>query len=59
MKRILQFFKDSVAEMRKVIWPGRDEVVASTKVVVVSTVIIACVLGLVDVLLLMGINLVF
>jgi preprotein translocase subunit SecE len=59
MNRIVQFFKDSLAELRKVIWPNRDEVIASTKVVVISTLIIACALGLLDLFLLMGINLAF
>jgi len=34
-----------------VTWPSRDEATASTKVVLVSVVIIAAILGLVDFLL--------
>jgi preprotein translocase subunit SecE len=59
MKKIIQFFRDSVAELKKVIWPNRDEVIASTKVVIISTVLIALALGFVDVVLLWGINLLF
>jgi preprotein translocase subunit SecE len=59
MKKIVGFFKESYAELRKVVWPGRDEVIASTKVVVVSTVIIALVLGLVDILLVQGVDALF
>ena len=59
MKKIIQFFNDSVAELKKVVWPNRDEVIASTKVVVVSTVLIALALGFVDFVLLWGINLLF
>jgi preprotein translocase subunit SecE len=59
MKKIIQFFKDSVAELKKVVWPSKDEVISSTKVVIVSTVIIALALGLVDFVLLWGINLLF
>ncbi|GHT80530.1 hypothetical protein FACS1894130_11860 [Spirochaetia bacterium] len=59
MGKIVQFVKESYAELRKVIWPGRDDVVSSVKVVLVSTVIIAAVLGLVDVLLLLGVQAIF
>jgi len=51
MRRIVLFFQESYAELRKVTWPSRDEAVASTKVVLVSTLIIAAMLGLVDFIL--------
>ena len=59
MKRIVQFFKESYAELRKVVWPGRDDVVSSVKVVLISTVIVAAILGVIDMLLLLGINQIF
>ncbi len=59
MKKIIQFFKDSYAELRKVIWPSRSEVSSSVKVVIISTIIFAVILGLVDFLLLFGIDLIF
>jgi preprotein translocase subunit SecE len=59
MSKIVQFCKECVAELRKVVWPTRDDVISSVKVVVVSTVIIAVLLGLLDSLLVAGINLVF
>jgi len=59
MGKIIQFVKESYAELRKVIWPGREDVISSVKVVIISTVIIAAVLGLVDVLLLFGVQLIF
>ena len=59
MKKIVQFVKESYAELRKVIWPGRDDVISSVKVVIISTIIVAAVLGLVDVLLLFGIRAIF
>jgi len=59
MKKIIQFFKDSHSELRKVVWPTRDDVIASTKVVVVSTVIFAAVLGLVDFVVVLGIDYLF
>ena len=59
MGKIVQFIKESYAELRKVIWPGRDDVISSVKVVLVSTAIIAAVLGLMDVLLLLGVQAIF
>jgi preprotein translocase subunit SecE len=59
MRKIVQFVKESYAELRKVIWPGRDDVISSVKVVIVSTVIVAAILGLIDVLLLFGIRAIF
>lgn len=37
-----------VAELRKVTWPNRDETKASTRVVVVTVLIIAAILGIFD-----------
>ncbi len=59
MKKILTFFKESYSELKKVVWPSRDDVSGSTRVVIVSTLIFAAVLGVVDFLLLMGIDLIF
>jgi len=59
MKKIVQFIKESYAELRKVIWPGRDDVISSVKVVIVSTIIIAAILGFIDLLLLLGIRAIF
>ncbi|MBN2509795.1 MAG: preprotein translocase subunit SecE [Spirochaetales bacterium] len=59
MKKIIQFFKDSYGELRKVVWPSREDVIASTKVVVVSTFIFAVVLGFVDFLAVWGIDFLF
>ncbi|MDR1095819.1 MAG: preprotein translocase subunit SecE [Spirochaetaceae bacterium] len=59
MKKIVQFVRESVAELKKVVWPSREDVISSVKVVIVSTVLIAVVLGVVDALLLLGIDLLF
>ncbi len=53
------FFKECVAELRKVVWPTREDVIASVKVVVISTVIIAAILGAFDVLFSAGYGLLF
>ena len=59
MKKIIQFFKDSYAELKRVVWPNRESVASSTKVVIVSVLIFAVVLGFVDFLLLKGMDFIF
>lgn len=59
MKKIIQFFKECYAELSKVVWPSREDVISSTKVVVYSTLFVALLLGLIDFLLVMGIEVVF
>jgi preprotein translocase subunit SecE len=59
MRKIVQFVKECYAELRKVVWPGRDDVISAVKVVIVSTLIIAAVLGLVDMLLSRGVRAIF
>ena len=51
MKRIISFFQESYAELKKVTWPSREEALASTRVVLVSTILIALMLGAVDLVL--------
>lgn len=48
MSKVGQFLRESKAELKKVVWPSRDDVVSSVKVVIISTIIIAIVLGLLD-----------
>lgn len=59
MSKITQFFKESVAELRKVVWPTRDDVVSSVGVVIVSTIVVALLLGVFDALLMAGVQIVF
>ncbi|MDR0540297.1 MAG: preprotein translocase subunit SecE [Spirochaetaceae bacterium] len=59
MNKIVQFIKESHSELKKVIWPSREDVISSVKVVIVSTIIIAAVLGIIDVLLLLGVQVIF
>jgi len=42
------FFRECAAELKKVVWPSRDDVISSVKIVLVSTVLIALLLGLLD-----------
>ena len=59
MRKIVQFAKESYAELRKVIWPSREDVISSVKVVLISTAIVAAILGFIDMLLLFGIRAIF
>jgi preprotein translocase subunit SecE len=59
MRKIVQFIKESYAELRKVVWPGKDDVISSVKVVIISTIVVAAILGLMDLLLTTGINFIF
>jgi len=56
---IKTFFSDVVSEMKKVVWPSRDKVMDSTRVVIVSTIVLALFFGAVDALLLVGVDWVF
>lgn len=49
MKKFLQFIRESRNELGKVSWPTRSEVWDSTKVVIVSVVIVSLFLGIIDI----------
>ncbi len=46
-----KFLNEVVAELRKVTWPTRDEVVGSTWVVIIVSVVMALFIGGVDLIL--------
>ncbi len=48
MNKIFAFLKESKAELKKVNWPSKEEVLTSTRVVIVSILIIAAVIALMD-----------
>ena len=48
MAKVFQFFKESRAELKKVVWPTKEDVFSSIKVVIISTIIMAIILGLLD-----------
>ena len=48
MKKIIEFFKESRMELKKVNWPSKEEVLTSTRVVIFSILIIAAVIALMD-----------
>ncbi|MCR5761009.1 MAG: preprotein translocase subunit SecE [Sphaerochaetaceae bacterium] len=59
MKKLIKYLKESVLEMKKVAWPSKGTIVSYTKIVLITTIVFAVVLGLVDYVLLKGVYLVF
>ena len=51
-----QFYSDTRSEMKKVSWPGRQEVIGTTVVVIVVTLFFGLYLGLVDYVLALGLD---
>ncbi len=49
--KIKEFLREVKIELKKVVFPSKDEVIGSTKVVIVLVVMIALFLGTVDMLL--------
>ena len=49
--RVQEFVREVYAEFRKVTWPNRQELINSTVVVIVVTVVLAFFLGGVDIVL--------
>ena len=49
--RIREFVQEVIAEFHKVTWPSRAELINSTVVVIVVTVVLALFLGAVDIVL--------
>jgi len=56
MNKIVRFFEESYAELKKVTWPSREDVSASTRIVIISTALIAIALGLVDLVIFQAIE---
>jgi len=50
-ERSKAFIKDVKSETKKVVFPGKDELIGSTKVVIFSVLVISLFLGVVDVIL--------
>ncbi len=59
MKKLFRYFKECRLEMKKVAWPNKATILSSTKIVLVSTIIFAVLLGLVDFLLMRLVYLIF
>lgn len=59
MKKIFRFCKECVAELKKVSWPTMGEVLSSVKVLLISIIVLAVVLGALDFLFMGGYSFIF
>ena len=48
IEKIKQFFREVKVEVKKVVYPNREELIGSTWVVIITVVVISMFLGLVD-----------
>ncbi|MFH1038651.1 MAG: preprotein translocase subunit SecE [PVC group bacterium] len=51
MNKIIKFIREARAELKKVNWPTRKELIDSTKVVLATSFLLAAFIGLIDFLL--------
>ena len=49
IEKIKQFFREVKVETHKVVYPGREELIGSTWVVIVTVIVLSAFLGIVDV----------
>ncbi len=47
-QKLIKFIKEARAELRKVTWPNRKQLISSTIVVMITVVLVAVFLGIVD-----------
>ncbi|MCF0237896.1 MAG: preprotein translocase subunit SecE [Sphaerochaetaceae bacterium] len=59
MKKLLKYLKECRLELKKVAWPNKAAIISSTKLVIITTIFFAVLLGLVDFLLLKVLDLLF
>ncbi|WP_158755166.1 preprotein translocase subunit SecE [Dyella sp. S184] len=50
-RRVRNFIAESQFEMRKVVWPTRDETIKTTGIIIVVVIILSLLLGLIDLIL--------
>lgn len=48
INKFIQYIKDSITELKKVVWPSRKEVIKKTGQVILISVFIAFFLGMID-----------
>ncbi|GJM43352.1 MAG: hypothetical protein DHS20C21_01940 [Gemmatimonadota bacterium] len=56
IEKARKFVSDVIVEMKKVSWPTRNELRGSTMVVIVTVIIIAIFIGIVDRILSLGLE---
>jgi len=56
VKKIIAFVKEAREELKKVNWPSRKELIESTKIVIVASILLAVFIGVLDFVLTKLIN---
>jgi preprotein translocase subunit SecE len=59
LEKVKKFFKEVYAELRKVTWPTKDELIGSTIVTIVVSLVVALFIGVVDRILTLVIRSIF
>lgn len=59
MNKLIQFLKEAWRELKNVTWPGRKEIIASTVIVVLVTLLLMIYLGVIDFALAKLVKLIF
>ncbi|MEK7618793.1 MAG: preprotein translocase subunit SecE [Patescibacteria group bacterium] len=54
--KTVRYFKESYFELKKVVWPTRQEIITHTIIVIVMSIFIAVFLGALDVIFTIGIE---
>ena len=54
--RIKKFIKDYRSEIKKIVWPTRQQVIQNTGVVLVAIIFVAAIVGVLDLVFGLGIN---
>ncbi len=49
--RLARFWRETIAELRKVVWPTRDQAINLTIIVIVTVVVMSAFLGVIDIML--------
>jgi preprotein translocase subunit SecE len=48
LHKVKEFFREVKGEMKKVVFPSRDELIGSTWVVIITVLVVSVFLGIVD-----------
>jgi preprotein translocase subunit SecE len=48
IEKVTKYFNDTIQELHKVAWPSKDELIGSTIVVVVMSLLVSIFIGVVD-----------
>ena len=51
VKRLIGFIREAKAELKKVTWPGKQQIWRSTLIVIIFTLLVSIYLGVIDMLL--------